>query len=58
MRRFRRAGLLALGAAILSPAAAHSQEAVSDFYRGKQITLTVSTSPGGSASFYAQALSH
>jgi hypothetical protein len=58
MRRLRRAALLALGAAILSPAAAHSQDALADFYRGKQITLTVSTSPGGSASLYAQALSH
>src|SRR5271154_41574 len=58
MGRPRRAFLLALSVAILAPAAAKAQDAVADFYRGKQVTITVSTSPGGSASLYAQALSH
>jgi tripartite-type tricarboxylate transporter receptor subunit TctC len=57
MRRFCFACLLVVGVA-LSPAANHAQDAVADFYRGKQMTITVSTSPGGSASLYAQALSH
>jgi tripartite-type tricarboxylate transporter receptor subunit TctC len=35
-----------------------AQDAVAEFYRGRQISITVSTSPGGSASLYAQALSH
>jgi tripartite-type tricarboxylate transporter receptor subunit TctC len=37
-----------------SPAAA--QDAVADFYRGKQVSVLVGSSPGGSASLYAQAL--
>jgi tripartite-type tricarboxylate transporter receptor subunit TctC len=45
-------------AVVLAPIAAHAQDAVADFYRGKQLTITVSTSPGGSASLYAQAVSH
>ncbi len=37
-----------------SPGAA--QDAAADFYRGKQLSLVVSTGPGGSASLYAQAV--
>jgi tripartite-type tricarboxylate transporter receptor subunit TctC len=38
----------------LSPAPA--QDAVADFYRGRQVSIVVGSSPGGSASLYAQAL--
>jgi tripartite-type tricarboxylate transporter receptor subunit TctC len=38
------------------PAAA--QDAVADFYRGKQITILTGGSPGGSAGLYTQTLSH
>jgi tripartite-type tricarboxylate transporter receptor subunit TctC len=33
-----------------------AQDAVADFYRGKQITIVVGFTPGGSSSLYAQAL--
>src|SRR5882672_4268418 len=33
-----------------------AQDAVAEFYRGKQVTIAVGTSPGGSASLYAQAV--
>jgi tripartite-type tricarboxylate transporter receptor subunit TctC len=33
-----------------------AQDAVADFYRGKQISIVVGFSPGGSSSLYAQAL--
>jgi len=56
MPRTRFTLLIVLGLA--APAPSHAQDAVAEFYRGKQITLTVSTGPGGSASLYAQALSH
>jgi tripartite-type tricarboxylate transporter receptor subunit TctC len=58
MRRPRLAFLFVLGGTVLAASAARSEDAVADFYRGKQITITVSTSPGGSASLYAQALAH
>jgi tripartite-type tricarboxylate transporter receptor subunit TctC len=33
-----------------------AQDAVADFYKGKQVSVLVGSSPGGSASLYAQAL--
>ena len=40
--------------ALPTPAAA--QDAVADFYRGKQVSILVGFTPGGSSSLYAQAL--
>jgi len=40
---------------LASPPAA-AQDPVADFYRGKQVTILVGSSAGGSASLYAQAL--
>ncbi len=34
-----------------------AQDAVADFYRGKQVSILVGFSPGGSSSLYAQAMS-
>jgi tripartite-type tricarboxylate transporter receptor subunit TctC len=48
--------LTALGVVLCIPSSPGiAQDAVADFYRGKQINLVVSTGPGGSASLYAQA---
>ena len=44
-----------IAAALASPPAA-AQETVADFYRGRQVTVMVGSSSGGSASLYAQAL--
>jgi tripartite-type tricarboxylate transporter receptor subunit TctC len=38
------------------PAPAAAQDAVADFYRGKQVSILVGFTPGGSSSLYAQAL--
>ena len=57
MRRLGFALTLAVSAAV-STAAAHAQDKVAEFYRGKQLSIVVSTTPGGSASLYAQALSN
>jgi tripartite-type tricarboxylate transporter receptor subunit TctC len=46
---------VALGIAIAVPAAA--QDGVADFYKGKQVSILVGFTPGGSSSLYAQALS-
>jgi tripartite-type tricarboxylate transporter receptor subunit TctC len=35
-----------------------AQDAVADFYRGRQVSVLVGSSAGGSASLYAQALAH
>jgi len=35
-----------------------ASDSVGDFYRGRQLTVVVGYGPGGSASFYAQALAH
>jgi tripartite-type tricarboxylate transporter receptor subunit TctC len=43
-------------AAVLGPPPCAAQEAVADFYKGKQISVLVGFSPGGSSSLYAQAL--
>ena len=58
MRRCCIAWAVGCVAAAFAPATSSAQDAVADFYRGKQVTITVSTAPGGSASLYAQALSH
>jgi tripartite-type tricarboxylate transporter receptor subunit TctC len=52
-----RALALALAICLPIPQAA-AQDAVADFYRGKQLTIMVGFGPGGSASLYAQALAH
>ena len=41
-----------------SPPAGAAPDAIADFYRGRQLTVLVGYGPGGSASFYAQALAH
>jgi tripartite-type tricarboxylate transporter receptor subunit TctC len=43
---------------LLSPRGAAAQDSVADFYKGRQVTIVVGYGPGGSASFYAQALAH
>jgi len=48
--------LLALGMALGIPAPAEAQDAVADFYKGKQVAIMVGFGPGGSASLYSQAL--
>jgi hypothetical protein len=40
------------------PRAGAALDSVADFYRGRQLTVVVGYGPGGSASFYAQALAH
>src|SRR5262245_20156964 len=40
----------------LAPLPCAAQDAVADFYKGKQVTILVGFSPGGSSSLYAQAL--
>jgi tripartite-type tricarboxylate transporter receptor subunit TctC len=50
--------LIALGPALCPTSPSAAQDAVAEFYRGKQVTLAVSTGPGGSASLYAQAVAH
>jgi hypothetical protein len=40
----------------LASAPCAAQDPVADFYRGKQISVMVGFSPGGSSSLYAQAL--
>jgi hypothetical protein len=45
-------------AGLLPPLAGAAPDSLADFYRGRQLTLVVGYGPGGSASFYAQALAH
>jgi tripartite-type tricarboxylate transporter receptor subunit TctC len=55
----RPALMLALVTAVavtIAPLPGAAQDAVADFYRGKQIAIMVGFSPGGSSSLYAQAL--
>src|ERR1700681_4098547 len=50
---------IAAGLAGLLPSrAGAASDSVADFYRGRQLTVVVGYGPGGSASFYAQALAH
>ena len=53
--KFATACALAL---LLWPRAAAAQDSIADFYKGRQVTIVVGYGPGGSASFYAQALAH
>ena len=53
--RWRRS--IACVLAVCSPLPAAAQDAVADFYRGKQITILTGGSPGGSAGLYTQTLS-
>lgn len=53
--KFAAASALAL---LLLPRGAAAQDSVADFYKGRQVTIVVGYGPGGSASFYAQALAH
>lgn len=50
-----------LGAALLGATslvnAAHAQDAVADFYKGKQVTISVGSSPGGGYDTYARLIS-
>jgi tripartite-type tricarboxylate transporter receptor subunit TctC len=49
--------LIVLALAVCAPPApAAAQDAVADFYRGKQVSILVGFTPGGSSSLYAQAL--
>lgn len=50
-------GTLAAGLIAVAHLPAHAQDPVADFYRGKQISILVGFTPGGSSSLYAQALS-
>jgi tripartite-type tricarboxylate transporter receptor subunit TctC len=45
-------------AGLLPSLAGAAPDSVADFYRGRQLTVIVGYGPGGSASFYAQALAH
>jgi tripartite-type tricarboxylate transporter receptor subunit TctC len=52
-----RALLIVLGLALGAlPTPAAAQDPVADFYRGKQVSILVGFTPGGSSSLYAQAL--
>jgi tripartite-type tricarboxylate transporter receptor subunit TctC len=54
-----RTGLLALTSALAGTAfctASANADAVADFYKGKQIVMTMGTAPGGSFQVYTQAL--
>jgi tripartite-type tricarboxylate transporter receptor subunit TctC len=46
--------LIAIGIVLCLSLPAAAQDAVSDFYRGKQVTIMVGFTPGGSSSLYAQ----
>jgi tripartite-type tricarboxylate transporter receptor subunit TctC len=54
MRTLR--ALIVLAAAIGAATEGAAQDAVADFYRGKQLSIVVGFTPGGSSSLYAQAL--
>ena len=45
-----------VGAMVSAAPQSVAQDAVADFYRGRQVSVLVGSSPGGSASLYAQAL--
>ena len=48
--------VIALIMASLAPLPCDAQDAIADFYKGRQISVMVGFSPGGSSSLYAQAL--
>jgi tripartite-type tricarboxylate transporter receptor subunit TctC len=49
-------GAFIVAMAGLAPLPCAAQDAVADFYRGKQVSIMVGFTPGGSSSLYAQAL--
>src|SRR5262245_24780459 len=56
--RRARASLLVVGLALCAPPTpSAAQDPVADFYRGKQVSILVGFTPGGSSSLYARALS-
>ncbi len=52
--RTERTCLIASGIVLCLSLPAAAQDAVADFYRGKQVTIMVGFTPGGSSSLYAQ----
>jgi tripartite-type tricarboxylate transporter receptor subunit TctC len=52
--RAERTCLIASGMVLCLSFPAAAQDAVADFYRGKQVTIMVGFTPGGSSSLYAQ----
>ena len=54
----RRIAFVICALAVFASRAAAQENAVSRFYSGRQLTILSGFGPGGSASFYAQALSH
>jgi tripartite-type tricarboxylate transporter receptor subunit TctC len=52
--RAERTCLIASGIVLCLSLPAVAQDAVADFYRGKQVTIMVGFTPGGSSSLYAQ----
>jgi tripartite-type tricarboxylate transporter receptor subunit TctC len=58
MRIASRLLLLMIAVCAVPARAGAAPETVAEFYRGRQLTVLVGYGPGGSASFYAQALAH
>jgi tripartite-type tricarboxylate transporter receptor subunit TctC len=56
MRSISKLALLLSAASCLTSPPCAAQDPVTDFYRGKQVTVLVGSSAGGTASLYAQAL--
>jgi len=56
VRHALRLAAFCVAALCVSPPPCLAQDAVADFYRGRQVSVLVGSSPGGSASLYAQAL--
>src|SRR5262245_55278804 len=54
--RFGRSRLVGCGLVLCSALPAAAQDSVAEFYKGKQVTITVGFASGGSASLYAQVL--
>ena len=54
--RIERTCLIASVIVLCTSLPAAAQDAVADFYRGKQVTVMVGFTPGGSSSLYAQAV--
>jgi hypothetical protein len=56
MQRALQLTIFSAASLCLAPAPCAAQDTVADFYRGKQVSVLVGSSAGGSASLYAQAL--
>ncbi len=48
--------LFACASTLCAPLPGAAQDSIADFYRGRQVAIMVGFGPGGSASFYSQAL--